>query len=328
MKKLTLLVLALCMVLTAAAAEHVHEPSGLVDMDLNERWDVCDCGETMNVTQHVWTTDDWGDKLCSLCGAQQYLWDDGTLELCGMDEMGSIVRQVSWNAEGELTMNLATTYQYDEAGHVISAWYYDEDVLFAESEFALDAEGYEYEVRAIMYEDDGSMSVSEYNEQGDQTLAEYYYGGELESAVQFEYTYGENGYMTQKRTYSDGALVEQADYILLEDENGVNNYHAKLTVWYEDGTRVVYITDENGDTLSEATYDAAGKLLVTYTYESEYDANGVLLRVTTCEGGVLSLVEEYAVDADGWNYLAVEIAYEPDGTSTVTRYDENGEVIE
>lgn len=328
MKKLTMLLLALMLVLSAAAAEHIHAPGGLVDMDLNERWDVCECGQALNITQHVWTTDAWGDKLCSICGAQQYLWDDGTLELCGMDDKGSIVRQISWNAEGEMTMNLATTYQYDEAGHVSSAWYYEDDVLVSESEFALDADGYEYEVRSILYDDDGSMAVNEYNDKGDPTLAEYYYAGELESSVQFEYTYGPQGYMTQKRTFSDGALVEQADFVLLETENGYTNYAAKLTAWYEDGTRVVYITDENGDTLSESTYDAAGTLLVTYTYESEYDENGVLKRVSTSENGVLVLVEEYAVDAEGWNYLAVETVYGADGTTTVTRYDENGAALQ
>ncbi len=326
MKKLSML-LALMLMLTVAAAEHVHSPSGLVDLDLNERWDVCECGEKLNIAEHQWTTDVWGDKLCSLCGAQQYLWDDGTLELCGVDERGSSVRQLSWNADGELTMNLATTYQYDAAGHVISAWYYEDGVLFSESEFALDAEGYEYEVRSVVYYDDGSMSVSEYNEHGDQTLAEYYYAGELESSVQFEYTYGENGLVTQKRTYSDGALMEQADYVLLMEEDGYINYPAKLTVWYEDDTRVVYINDEKGDTLSETTYDAAGNQVSAYTYESEYDENGTLIRVTTCENGVKSLVEEYAMDADGWNYLAVETRFAPDGTSTVTRYDENGNVI-
>lgn len=326
MKKMSIL-LALVLMLGVAAAEHVHSPSGLVDMDLNERWDVCECGEALNITQHVWTTDTWGDKLCSVCGAQQYLWDDGTLELCGMDEQGSIVRQISWNAEGELTMNLATTYQYDEAGHVTSAWYYEDGVLFSESEFALDAEGYEYEVRAIEYEEDGSMSVSEYNEHGDQTLAAYYYAGELESSLRFEYTYDAEGNITRMRTFSEDALIEEADYLIFEKDDVAINYPAKLTVWYEDDTRVTYITDENGDTLSETTWDAAGNQISAYTYESEYDEEGTLIRVSTCENGVLILVEEYAVDAEGWNYLAVETAYNADGTTTVTRYNENGEVI-
>ncbi|MBQ4579885.1 MAG: hypothetical protein IJA83_04430 [Clostridia bacterium] len=326
MKKFAIL-LALMMLLTAAAAEHIHTPGGLVDMDLNERWDVCECGEMLNITQHDWTVDAWGDKLCSICGAQQYLWDDGTLELCGMDAQGSIVRQISWNAEGELVMNLSTTYQYDEAGHVVSAWYYEDGVLFSESEFALDAEGYEYEVRSIVYEEDGSMSVSEYNEQGDQTLAEYYYAGELESALRFDYTYDAAGNITSVRTYSEDALIEEADYLVVEVDGVTINYPAKLTVWYEDDTCVTYITDENGDTLSETTWDAAGNQISAYTYESEYDENGTLIRVSTCESGVLILVEEYAVDAEGWNYLAVETVYNADGTTTVTRYDENGEAI-
>ena len=52
------------------------------------------------------------------------------------------------------------------------------------------------------------------------------------------------------------------------------------------------------------------------------------LRITTMQDGVLSAVEEYAMDANGWNYLAVETLYAADGTSTVTRYDENGDIIE
>lgn len=326
MKKLTML-LALMLMLTVAAAEHVHTPSGLVDMDLNERWDICECGEKMNVTQHDWVIDVWGDRMCSICGAQQYLWDDGTLELCGMDEHGSIIRQVSWNAEGELVMNLTTTYQYDEAGHVVSAVYYDNGVLLGESEFALDAEGYEYEVRAVMYYDDGTMSIFEYNDHGHQTLVSYYYAGELESSVRHDYSYDEEGFISQIRTYNEDALIEETDYVTLRIGDTITHYPARLTVWYEDDTHVTYINDEHGDTLSETTYDAAGNQISAYTYESEYDEEGTLIRVTTCEDGVKILVEEYAVDAEGWNYLAAETKFAPDGTSTVTRYDENGNVI-
>ena len=46
------------------------------------------------------------------------------------------------------------------------------------------------------------------------------------------------------------------------------------------------------------------------------------------ENGVLARVEEYAMDAYGWTYCAVETLYLEDDTTVVIRYDENGEVIE
>ena len=139
MKKNVLLLCLLLTVSVACAQEHVHAPSGLIDLDLNERWEVCECGERLNITEHVWATDDWGDKICMTCGAQQYLWEDGMLELCGVDEYGSSVRQLSWSAEGELLTDSASRYEYDAEGHVLYAWYYEKGELFAESQFALDA---------------------------------------------------------------------------------------------------------------------------------------------------------------------------------------------
>lgn len=330
MKKLALLLCALLLALPfAAAEEHVCEPSGLIDMDLNERWDVCSCGEKLNVTAHSWETDEWGDKMCAICGAAQYLWDDGMVELQGYDEQGNCIRQLSWSAEGDVLIDQSTIYQYDGEGNVNYAWYYDGGRLVAESEFALDHEGYEMEVCAIEYYEDGSMSVSEFNEHGDQTLVAYYFDGVLESTLRFDYAYDDNGFVTKMRTFSDDALVEEADYILLmDDEENYVNYVARQTVWYEDDTRVVYINDEFGETVSETHYDAAGNVVKNLTFESEYDEEGNLLRVTTMEDGVLSMVVEYALDEEGWTYRAREILYAADGTATETRYDELGEVIE
>ncbi len=327
MKKILLLLCLLLTVSLACAEQHVCAPGGLVDMDLNERWDLCECGKKLNVTQHVWETDDWGDQLCSSCGAQLFFWEDGSLELCGVDAQDSVIRQLGWNAEGDLVTNLSTVYEYDAEGHMAYAWYYEADVLYAESAFALDADGYETEVLSVVYYDDGSMSVSEYNLMGDQTMASYYYDGELESTLRFDYTYNAEGVITRMRTFSEDALIEEADYVVMTVGDEIHHYPARLTAWFEDDSRIVYVNDINGDTLIESHYDAAGNLVLTLEFDTEYDADGNLLRVTTTQDGVLAMVEEYALDADGWTYLAVETAYEADGTQTVTRYDENGEMI-
>ena len=129
------------------------------------------------------------------------------------------------------------------------------------------------------------------------------------------------------RTFSEDALIEEADYVVMTVGDEIHHYPAQLTAWFEDDTRIVYVNDMNGDTLSESHYDAAGNLVMTLEFDTEYDADGNLLRVTTTQDGVLAMVEEYALDADGWTYLAVETVYEADGTQTVTRYDENGEMI-
>ena len=115
MKKILLLLCLLLTVSLACAEQHVCAPGGLVDMDLNERWDLCECGKRLNVTQHIWETDDWGDQLCSICGAQLFFWEDGSLELCGVDEQDSVIRQLGWNAEGDLVTNLSTVYEIGRA---------------------------------------------------------------------------------------------------------------------------------------------------------------------------------------------------------------------
>ena len=328
MKKIVMLLCAMLIVTLACAEEHVCAPSGLVDMNLNERWDVCQCGQALNITQHVWETDAWGDQLCTVCGAQQFLWEDGAVELCGVDAYGSIVRQLGWDAAGNLVTDLSTVYEYDAEGYVAYAWYYDGGVLFAESAFALDADGYETEVRAVVYYEDGTMSISEYNLLGDQTLAAYYVDGALESTLRFDYTYNDAGYIIRSRTFSEDALIEEADYAVTTLDDETVHYPIRLTAWFEDDTRVVYVNDVNGDTLSESHYDAAGNLVMTLEFTTEYDAEGNLRKVTTLQDGLLAMEEEYALDADGWTYLAVETVYEADGTAYVTRYDENGEVIE
>ena len=328
MKKIMMLLCLLLIVSVAGAESHVCAPSGVVDMDLNERWDVCDCGKALNVTPHVWMTDEWGDLQCDTCGAQQFHWDDGSLELCGVDAMGSVIRQLGWNAEGELVTNLSTMYEYDAEGHVTYAWYFEAGELYAESAFALDEDGYETEVGTTVYYEDGSMSYSEYNLKGDQTLAAYYYAGALESLLRFDYDYNAEGVITRMRTFSEDALMEEADYAVVTVADETIHYPARLTVWYEDDTRIVYVNDVNGDTISENHYDAAGNLLQTLEFTTEYDEEGNLLRVTTTENGVLARVEEYAMDASGWTYCAVETLYLEDGTTVVIRYDENGEVIE
>ena len=328
MKKIVMLLCLLLTVNIACAQEHIHAPSGLIDLDLNERWDVCECGERLNITEHVWERDEWGDQLCTICGAQQYLWDDGMLELCGVDEYGSSVRQLNWSAEGELLCNSASRYEYDADGHVIYAWYYQDGELFGESEFALDADGYETEIRAIEYYGGGYMSIGEFNLVGDQTMISYYQDGVLESFTRFEYTYSDDGHITNMRTYTDDTLVEELDYVLLTTEDGYINYAAKMTVWFENGTRIVYMNDERGDTISESHYDAAGNLVLALEFSTEYDENDNLRKVTTMENGVVVAVEEYALDASGWSYCAAETLYAADGSATITHYDEFGEVIE
>lgn len=323
------ILLLLCLLLTFAGAEgHVCESSGLVDMDLNARWELCVCGERVNETQHVWMPEAEGEQLCSVCGAQQYLWENGTLELCGVDAHGSIARQIAWNAEGDVLMDLSTVYQYDEAGRLLSAWYYDGEVLCSESDFVVGADGYEVEIRATVYNEDGTMSITEYNERGDEILVAFYADGMLESELRYDYTYDADGYMTRMRTFSGETLVEEADFVTVAVEDGIVTYAAKLTAWFEDDTHIVYLNDVNGDTLSESYYDAAGTMVQAYTFETEYDAEGNLLKVTTSENGVVVLVEEYALDAEGWAYCALETIYAADGTMTVTRYDEFGEIIE
>ena len=172
------------------------------------------------------------------------------------------------------------------------------------------------------------MAYSEYNLMGDQTLAAYYYAGALESLLRFDYDYNAEGVITRMRTFNDDALLEEADYAVVTVEGETIHYPARLTVWYEDDTRIVYVNDVNGDTLSESCYDAAGNLLQALEFTTEYDEEGNLLRVTVMENGVPARVEEYAMDAYGWTYCAVETLYLEDGTTVVIRYDENGEVIE
>lgn len=36
---------------------------------------------------------------------------------------------------------------------------------------------------------------------------------------------------------------------------------------------------------------------------------------------------QYAINSDGWTYLAMETEYRPDGTTMVREYDENEELI-
>ena len=97
-------------------------------------------------------------------------------------------------------------------------------------------------------------------------------------------------------------------------------------VWdYGDGIDV-YNYGESGDLARYSSYDGQGALLNDTRWETQYDADGSMLRQLCYENGVLSVDDEYTVTADGENYLTKSTSYQADGAYDVMEYDADGNI--
>ena len=259
-----------------------------------------------------------------------YYYDYGAWDVAEYDETGSCISSYSYNPDG--TVNYAYLYEYAPDGSWMNETRYEGERLVEQWEYTLvqEDEWVNQNIsRYIYYGEDGSVSLYEYDEQGNETL-EAFYGpdGEVESLMSYANLYNSDGDLVTKRTYENDRLAEEVEYVYgIDLDGGSWSMSGRTTTFHEDGTKTVYDSDLDATWSTETTYAADGSVLEEIRYEYLRDENGEDIGSRGYRNGKLFKEVNAMKDADG-NTTSIEmIDYEEDGTKTVREYDDVFELI-
>lgn len=284
--------------LSGCAGGHTHETSGVWDADYDSHWMTCtDCGEKTDKAAH--TPDDM--DTCTVCGAQLIDWGDSkTLFLFA--ENGDPLKTADYDADGNVITETVNGYEYDADGSLLRATTTTDGTLTEECLYAVTG-GESVLEQFISYMDDGSKTVSDYDENGNPVRTCAY---EADGSLNFE---------------------SESEYALSADGAW---YEAQYTEMQNDGGKIVSTYAENGDQLSATHYEADGSVRNASVWEYTYDGDGNWANVKYYYNGALISELEYAIATteDGWMaYPETVTEYAEDGSKIVTVYDENDNVL-
>lgn len=160
--------------------------------------------------------------------------------------------------------DLRTVSIYDEHGNIIEYTEYElngKEICKTISEFEQSSTGEWFESKSTNTDTYGKI-IASYNEYHD-TLNQIMYGtdGTIESDLAWEYTYDADGHHATQKCYSFGKLVEETVFATVTTYDGSMTYPQTVTEYEEDGSKTVYVYNENNDILSRTVYDAAGKIV-------------------------------------------------------------------
>ena len=357
---------------------HTHTVQGGWDFNGKEHWNTCECGEKMDAADHKLGD----DMVCSGCGAEVWLMDDGSADVYAYDQFGNTQRYAYFDAEGSMVSESRYENEYDDAGNLQVVRFYSDGVLQSENAYVSNDKGESSLVKSTMFYDNG-CTINEYDEYGNMVHmadtddagnveAESWYeytmdsdggfyeskyterlpeGGKLEAQYNpmgdiivrvwydeagnetrvdtWEYEYNEEGQDDWQKQYTDGVLVyEITGYGEYNGSEFSMRYPECIIEYYEDGTRLEQKYGSNGEIETETSYSANGDVaeVLTYTYETYEDGDWKSIKVYN--GDKLVIDKQYAQCSDGsGSYLETETAYNEDGSTTVTTYDEEGNVI-
>ena len=379
MKKRNIIISAvLAAALLAGCGGHKHTAQGDWDFNGKEHWNICECGEKMDAAEHKLGD----DMVCTKCGAEVWLMDDGSADVYSYDLYGNTLLYAYFDAEGNMVSESRYENEYDDAGNLQVVRFYSDGVLQSENAYVSNDKGESSLVKSTMFYD-GGCTVNEYDEYGNMVHmadtdeagsveAESWYeytmdadggfyeskyterlpeGGKLEAQYNpmgdiivrvwydendnetrvdtWEYEYNEEGQDDWQKQYTDGVLVyEITGYGEYSNSEFSMRYPECIIEYYEDGTRLEQKYGSNGEIETETSYSANGDVVevLTYTYETDEDGNWKSIQVHN--GDKLVIDKQYAQCSDGsGSYLETETAYNEDGSTTVTTYDEEGNVI-
>lgn len=222
MKKLICMLLAFSVLLALTGCGHTHTGGDWLLFAM-KHGKICSCGQIYDSGAH--TLDDM--SVCTVCGAEVFVWDDGT-EVSMRDDHGSLIRTISYDTEGNAVCDIRIDCTYDDNGNLKSEMRYVDDIL--EQECA-----YENGMLTtdISYFEDGTYAISLYNEMGLSSVVYYNADGKIIGEDYSEYAYDTDG----------------------------NVYEKKHIVVDADGIKTVCEYDENGELLSKTIYDAEGNVI-------------------------------------------------------------------
>lgn len=290
-----LLIVLLMMVTGVCAASRDDAPAYPVfdwERDARSHWQLQADGSRTDAQAHDL---DEESMLCTVCGTEVWLFDDGSAELTNYNEQGETVRSTSCDENGEATSSVVFIYEYDEVGNKTREYQFENGVYVAQSVYALNEEGENQPLWSESYYDDNTWARNEYDAHGNCIKA---------------YTYDENDAVTSEIT-TEYALGDDGWY-----------YEARSTTVMEGAT---FISEYNqyGDKTYTYICDAAQGVLFETRRVYEYK-DGQAVYCKQYEQDVL--VMETFYDESG--NTVKEIEHLEDGTVIVYEYDEDGNLIE
>lgn len=261
---------------------HTCQAEGSWQVDLNNHWKLCRCGETVDTGAHEMV-----NGSCAVCSAEIFSNDfTGDTYLWMYDENGMVLSELLYSADGTLRSSLSWEYGFDDNGELLWEKEYMDGLLYRH--YTYDAYG--HIVTEDYYAEDGSVEEAYrydwvYDADGDPVSKKeycndvlYYEGtfhpelgqsypeeeiwyGEDGSRERYEYTYDDNGNVLLEVRYEDDVLAYKCYYVVESTIYGEWSYPAQEYAYNEDGSYTLTEYDPEGEILRQENYDAEGNLI-------------------------------------------------------------------
>ena len=261
---------------------HTCQAEGSWQVDLNNHWKLCRCGEIVDAQAH-----EMEENVCTVCSVEIFSNDfTGDTYLWMYDENGMVLSELLYSADGTLRSSLSWEYGFDDNGELLWEKEYMDGLLYRH--YTYDAYG--HIVTEDYYAEDGSVEEAYrydwvYDADGDPVSKKeycndvlYYEGtfhpelgqsypeeeiwyGEDGSRERYEYTYDDNGNVLLEVRYEDDVLAYKCYYVVESTIYGEWSYPAQEYAYNEDGSYTLTEYDPEGEILRQENYDAEGNLI-------------------------------------------------------------------
>lgn len=284
--------LLLCLIFSAHSEAAAPElPVFAWQRDSINHWQLTQEGAITDLAPHA--LDD--ALLCTVCGSEIWLFEDGAADVNDYDEYGNLTRYTSLDAQGAIVTETVHAYEYNEEGVVLRDLEFYNGVFCAESLFTVTEEGEQIPVSQTAYNNDGTTSVNTYDEHGNLVHSAVF---TADGTVEFE-------------TITEYTLDDDGCYYALRE-----------TSRFTEGTTFYTEYNQYGDPILSRITEADGTTWSNHSYEYQY-LDGMMVWRKQYDRGVLTLETWY--NADGMSVK--EIAYQEDGATEVWLFNENGDTL-
>ncbi len=300
---------------------HIHAPTGGWICDFDSHWRLCECGEEMDKGEHTLE-----QVNCTVCGSQVVLWEDGSYKVDTPDENSRPLRAIYYDAVEHTEID--RRYIYSEDGSRMTEETYLDGALAHEQDCRWNNEAGCWEMTAEKaYGDDGILAYT-YDDSGNPlSVIHYNPDGSVKVEYTYENTYDLSGNCIFKRTFTNGILTQEIEFLhSIESDGSVWSRSGKTTDYYEDGSYTVHDGDE-GTWSSEITYAADGSVITELFHEYLKDENGNSIGRKSYTNGHLTTEYTEILDKTGKSIGLITIDYHEDGTKTVCEFDKHQALV-
>lgn len=288
MKKLFLLLLATLTLFSITQAEEPALPTFEWERDAVNHWQLDETGAIIVMEPH--TLDEM--LLCTGCGSEIWLFEDGYADVNNYDEYGNLLRYTSFDANGTVLTDIVHAYEYNQDGIVLVDREFYNGVFISITQFTVNENGEQIPVITTTYNEDNTVSVNEYDD----------FGNVVRSYVQDE----------------QGVITVETISEYLQDDDGWF-YEAKNTTRFIEGAVFYREMNQYGDTIRVLNTEADGTVWADSVYEYEY-IQGVKRVKKQYSFGRLAASQIF--DEEG--SLVGEAEYLEDGSKILSVYDDQG----